>query len=106
MEQTSLLSVNPGLIFWTLITFVVLLLLLAKFVWGPIIAAVERRENSFKEMFDGAENAKNEAQQLLKNYEDQLAGARDDMNQILEEGKTKAGKVSDEIIGKANSEVD
>lgn len=106
MEQTSLLSVNPGLIFWTLVTFVILMLLLKKFVWGPIIAAVERREDSLKEMFDGAENAKNEAQQLLKNYEDQLAGARDDMNKIIEEGKTKAGKASDEIIGKANSEAD
>lgn len=104
MEQTSLLSVNPGLIFWTLVTFVVLLMLLKKFVWGPIIDAVERREDSFKEMFEGAENAKNEAQQLLKRYEDQLAGARNDMNQLIEEGKVRAGKAGDEIIGKASSE--
>jgi len=106
MEQTSLLSVNPGLIFWTLVTFVILMLLLKKFVWGPIIAAVERREDSLKEMFDGAENAKNEAQQLLKRYEDQLAGARDEMNQLIEEGKAKAGKAGDEIIGKASSEAE
>lgn len=106
MEQTSLLSVNPGLIFWTLVTFVILMLLLKKFVWGPIIAAVERREDSLKEMFDGAENAKNEAQQLLKRYEDQLAGARDEMNQLIEEGKARAGKAGDEIIGKASSEAE
>ena len=106
MEQTSLLSVSPGLIFWTVVTFVILLLLLKKFVWGPIIDAVDRREKSLKEMFDGAENARDEAQELLKRYEDQLAQARNDVNQMIEEGKGKAGKAGDEIIGKASSEAD
>ena len=106
MEQTSLLSVSPGLIFWTVVTFVILLLLLKKFVWGPIIDAVDRREKSLKDMFDGAENARDEAQELLKRYEDQLAQARSDVNQMIEEGKGKAGKAGDEIIGKASSEAD
>ena len=106
MEQTSLLSVSPGLIFWTVVTFVILLLLLKKFVWGPIIDAVDRREKSLKDMFDGAENARDEAQELLKRYEDQLAQARNDVNQMIEEGKGKAGKAGDEIIGKASSEAD
>ncbi len=106
MEQTSLLSVSPGLIFWTVVTFVILLLLLKKFVWGPIIDAVDRREKSLKEMFDGAENARDEARELLKRYEDQLAQARSDVNQMIEEGKGKAGKAGDEIIGKASSEAE
>ena len=106
MEQTSLLSINPGLIFWTIVTFVVLLLLLKKFVWGPIIDAVDRRESSVKEMLDGAENARNEAQEILKKYEDQLSGARDDVNRMIEDGKTRAGKAGDEIIGKAKNAAD
>ena len=106
MEQTSLLSINPGLIFWTIVTFVVLLLLLKKFVWGPIIDAVDRRESSVKEMLDGAENARNEAQEILKKYEDQLSVARDEVNRMIEDGKTRAGKAGDEIIGKAKNEAD
>ena len=92
MGQTSLLEINPGLIFWTIVTFVILLLLLKKFVWGPILDAVERREQSIKMMFDNAENSRRKAQELLEKYERRLAEARQEVNKIIEEGKTKAGK--------------
>lgn len=100
----DLLAINPGLIFWTAVTFVILLLLLRKFVWGPILDAVDRREQSLKIMFDNAEQAKKEAQELLERYEGQLAQAREEVNKIIEEGKSKAGKSTDEIIAKARTE--
>jgi F-type H+-transporting ATPase subunit b len=106
LEPGNLLSVNPGLIFWTIVTFIVLLLLLKKFVWGPIIDAVDRREQSIKDMIDEAEKTRNEAQEILKGYEDKLAGARDEMNKLIEDGKTRAGKASDEILSKAKSEAE
>ncbi len=106
MEQTSLLSINPGLIFWTIVTFVVLLLLLKKFVWGPILDAVDRRERSVKEMLEGAEKARDEAREILNKYQEQLAGAGEEVNRLIEDGKARAGKAGDEIIGKARSEAD
>ncbi|MEA2062537.1 MAG: F0F1 ATP synthase subunit B [Gemmatimonadota bacterium] len=104
LEPGSLLSINPGLIFWTCVTFVILLMLLKKFVWGPIIDAVDRREQSLKDMFDGAERAKDEARQILENYEKKLSGARGEVNEMIEDGKARAGKSAEEIIGKADSE--
>lgn len=100
----DLLAINPGLIFWTAVTFVILLLLLKRFVWGPILDAVDRREQSLKIMFDNAEQSRKEAQELLERYEGQLAQARKDVNKIIEEGKSKAGKSTDEIIAKARTE--
>ena len=102
----DLLNVHSGLLIWTIVTFLILLWLLKKFVWGPIIDAVERREQSLKQMHDGAEKARDEAKQLLSRYEEQLAGAREDVNRLIEEGKARAEKVGDEIKGSANSEAD
>ena len=45
----SLLDVNPGLIFWTVITFVLLLLILKKMAWKPILSSLDERENFIKE---------------------------------------------------------
>jgi len=100
----DLLAINPGLIFWTAVTFVIFFLLLRKFVWGPILDAVDRREQSLKIMFDNAEQAKNEAQELLERYEGQLAQARKDVDKIIEEGKSKAGKSAEEIMAKTKTE--
>ncbi len=100
----DLLAINPGLIFWTAVTFLILLLLLKRFVWGPILDAVDRREQSLKIMFDNAEQSRKEAQELLERYERKLAQARKDVNKIIEEGKSKAGESADEIIAKARTE--
>lgn len=104
MGQTSLLEINPGLVVWTLVTFVALLLILKKFVWGPILAAVDRREESLKQMFESAEKAKLQAQQLLESYEKQLAAAREEVEKIIENGKIRAGKAADGIIAQAHEE--
>ena len=104
MGQTSLLEINPGLMVWTLVTFVALLLILKKFVWGPILAAVDRREESLRQMFEAAEKAKLQAQQLIESYEQQLAAAREEVDKIIENGKIRAGKAADGIIAQAHEE--
>ena len=54
-EKPSLLSVNPGLIIWTIIIFVLLLLLLWKVAWGPLIKALHNREETIKTSLENAE---------------------------------------------------
>ncbi|HUU28098.1 MAG TPA: F0F1 ATP synthase subunit B [archaeon] len=106
MGQTSLLEINPGLIFWTLITFVILFLLLKKFVWGPVLDAVDRREQSLKNMFDNAEKAQAEAKQLLERYENQLGQAKEEVGKILEDGKSRAARSTEEIVQRARRQAD
>ncbi len=104
MAQDSLLQVSPGLIIWTVVTFLILLVLLKKFVWGPVIAAVDRREESLKAMFDEAGKARDEAGKLLEKYEQQLAEARDEVNRMIGDGKSRAKKTADELVEKARRE--
>jgi len=102
----DLLAINPGLIFWTVVTFVILFLLLKKFVWGPVLDAVERREQSLKDLFDNAEKNRKEAQELFDRYQEQLRQARIEVNKMLEDSKSRAFRTSEEVIQRARREAD
>ena len=62
----DLLSPDPGLIFWTVLTFVGLLFLLRKTAWGPIIDGLDRREQTIRNSLADAEKAMAEGKQLLE----------------------------------------
>ncbi|MEA1997674.1 MAG: F0F1 ATP synthase subunit B [Gemmatimonadota bacterium] len=100
----DLLAINPGLIFWTAVTFIILFFLLKKYVWGPILDAVDRREQSLKGILSDAEKAREDGKKFLKQYEDQLANARDEVNRILDDGKSRASKSTEELIRRARNE--
>ena len=68
----SLISIEPGSMLWTLITFVLLLLVLWKFAWGPIVKGLEARENRIKGAIEQAEHDRAESEQLLRQYEEKL----------------------------------
>ena len=59
----GLLDVNPGLIFWTVVTFIILLFVLSKLAWKPILKSLSDRETLIKESLEKAETAKQEAEQ-------------------------------------------
>ena len=54
----SLVDINPGLIVWTLVTFILLLLILRKVAWKPILSALDQRESAIKDSLEKAEKAK------------------------------------------------
>jgi len=62
----SLLDVNPGLIFWTVITFAILLLILKRLAWKPILTALSTRENLINESLEKAEKARIEFEKLTE----------------------------------------
>ncbi len=61
----GLLSVDGGLAFWTTLTFLILLFILGKFAWRPILTALKQREEAIKESLAQAELAKEEAKKSL-----------------------------------------
>jgi F-type H+-transporting ATPase subunit b len=65
-EAGGPLDVNPGLIIWTTVTFVILLYLLKKFAWKPILNSLNERETFIKDSLEKAEKAQQEAEELLK----------------------------------------
>lgn len=103
-EKPSLLSVNPGLIIWTIIIFVLLLLLLWKVAWGPLIKALQNREDTIKTSLENAEKQNKEAHELLEQNKKTLAEANSQAQKIIMEGREMANKLRDDIINKANEE--
>jgi F-type H+-transporting ATPase subunit b len=62
--DNPLVQTDPGLFIWTIVTFLVLLALLAKFAWTPLLAALETRQNAIRKSLDDAQQAKQELERL------------------------------------------
>jgi F-type H+-transporting ATPase subunit b len=99
MEQL-LNDFSPGLFIMQTVILVILVVLLRKFAWKPILSAVEERENSIQGALDAAKEAEEKMQALTSENEKLLAEAREERDQIL--AQAKAAK--DEIVGSAKSE--
>ncbi|ACF12437.1 ATP synthase F0, B subunit [Chlorobaculum parvum NCIB 8327] len=100
----GLLSPNPGLIFWTAVTFVIVLVILKKIAWGPIVSMLEEREKGIQSAIDRAHTAKEEAESILKKNKEMLAKADAEADKIIREGKEYADKVRSELTEKAQVE--
>jgi F-type H+-transporting ATPase subunit b len=86
-KSPSLIDINPGLMFWTLITFVVVLVVLRKYAFGPIQQMIETRRAAITADLDAAEKARAEAQAALAEYREQLAEARKEASRIVEDAR-------------------
>ena len=94
----SLVDINPGLIVWTLVTFVLLLLILRKVAWKPILSALDQREAAIKDSLEKAEKAKDEAQRILYENQANLSKAEEESKKIVEQGRIYAEKLKDQVI--------
>lgn len=103
-EKPSLLQVNPGLIIWTIIIFVLLLLLLKKIAWKPLLTALNTREQSIKDAIESAEKLKSEAEFMIAENKKAMADANAQSMKVLSEAREAAGKVKDDIVHKANEQ--
>jgi F-type H+-transporting ATPase subunit b len=93
----ELVTPEVGLVFWTLVSFLILLFLLGKFAWKPILAAVNEREQSIETALSRAEAVKEEMARLTNENEALLKQARAERDTILAE----ASKVKNQIIADA-----
>lgn len=100
----GLYDINTGLSTWTLIVFAGLVFLLGKFAWGPILAAMEAREQTIQSALDQAAERNAAAAQLLEDHRMHLADARRQAGEVLAEAKAVGDRVSKEIEEKARVE--
>ena len=100
----GLYDINTGLSVWTLIVFGILIFLLGKFAWGPILGAVEAREQGIQSALDKAAESNAEAAKLLAEHKEQLADARRQASELINEGKAAGQTVREEIEEKARAE--
>lgn len=89
----ALLSVNPGLMIWTLINFFLFFLLLGKFGFKPMLAALEAREQRINDSIDQAEQANEMAQKSMQESREKLAQAHNEVAELMKEGKVQAESI-------------
>ena len=102
----ELLTPGTGLIIWQLIIFVLLLLLLSKLAWKPIISSLKEREVSIQSALDTAEKARLEMSQLKSDNEKLLKEAREERDKILKEARDAGNRLKDEAQAEAKRQAD
>lgn len=100
----NLLAVNPGLVIWTVVTFVIVLTILWLFAWKPIIKALDERNDRVKDDLEKSRQLREEAERLFKEYEDKLEAAKVEAHEIVEESRRDADAVRTRMLEEAQTE--
>ncbi len=88
------------------VAFVLMFVLLWKFAFPPITAMLEKRTETVRESLEKAEQTRVDAERMLEEYKVQMAEARQESGRIVEQGRTVAESMKDDIIAKAQVEAD
>lgn len=113
----NLISVAPGSMLWTILTFLLVLAVLWKFAWGPIVRGLESREEKIYGAIEQAQRDREEAEKLLADYRAKLAEASSEISDRLskadkqardtiEQAKSEAQTQSEKLIERAKSEIE
>ncbi len=104
--MNPLVQPDPGLFIWTILTFLVLLFLLGKFAWKPLLAMLEEREQAIRKSLDDADKARLELESIQQKSEEILTQARSEAQDIVQEGKALADRMKNEMLDKAKDKAD
>lgn len=100
----ELVTPGLGLLFWMLLSFSIVLYILKKFAWKPILKALRERENSIQKALDSAENARKKMEQLKADNEVIMQEAREECNYILQDAREMKNKMIAEAKEQAGKE--
>jgi len=103
-EGTNMLDPKVGLMFWTLIIFVFLLVVLSKFAYKPLLAAVEEREAALEKALGDAKRDRDAAAVLLAEQQKALVEARAEMQKALNDGRAAAESLRADMLEKVKAE--
>ena len=104
--NNPLVQPDPGLFIWTIVTFLVLLTLLAKFAWKPLLKALESRQEAIRKSLDDAEQAKQELVRLQSESVQIIRQARVEAESIVSRSRSDGDRLREEMKQKARAEAD
>ena len=102
----ELLLPSVGIMFWTLIAFLIVFFILRKFAWKPIIGSLKERENNINDAILSAEKVRKEMSELKSENEALLAKAREERSQMLREAKEMRDKIVADAHEQAKADMD
>lgn len=100
----NFVDIQTGPILWTIVNFLILLVLLRAVAWKPILRALETRETSINDALDRAEVAKSEAERILSENQKALLKAEEESQRVLRESREYAERIQSEASAKAQEE--
>jgi F-type H+-transporting ATPase subunit b len=102
--DNPLVQPDPGLFIWTILTFLVLVGLLAKFAWRPLLEALERRQATIAKALDDAKLARQELERLQKESAEMMRQARVEAEVIIARSRTDAEALREELKQRSRAE--
>jgi len=102
VAASPLIEVNPGLMIWTLVCFLITFLVLRKFAFGPIQKTIDERRERIRSSVEEAEHARAEARRLLEEHKQLIAQSKNEAGGILAEAR----KVADSQRERAREEIE
>jgi F-type H+-transporting ATPase subunit b len=103
-EAFTPFSINTGLIFWTILVFLLLLAALWRLGWPALLKSVEERERKIQQQLDEAERARAEAARLLEEHKRTIAAARNEAQEMVAKARAVAEKERQTLLAKAREE--
>lgn len=100
----ELLTPSVGTLFWTALTFLLLLFVLKKMAWGPLLQMLDEREKKIKESLEKADLAQKETEAALAKNQEMMEQAKREAQELLSKSKKTAEATRDEIVKKAEAE--
>jgi len=100
----NILSVNPGLAIWTVVTFLLVLIVLWRFAWTPIVEALDARNEKVEADLKASEDLRKEAEELLKSYEEKITAAKHEVNELIETARKDGETMKSKIVSEAQAE--
>lgn len=116
-DTENLFAGDIGSAIWTVVIFLLVIFVLGKFAWGPVLSQLQAREDFIREALSSAKADREAAEARLREYEEKLAAARAEATAIVEEGRRDAEvlrdrleadgqKKSDEMLARAKREIE
>ena len=95
---------STDLLIWTLVVFGLLLFILGRYAWKPMLDGLKKREDSIRSAVEEARRARDEAQQLRGQLQQEMARSEARVQQLIEEGRRSAQRTADEMTARAKTE--
>lgn len=97
-----MLNINPGLIIWTIITFVLLLVALKAFAWKPLLDALHSREQEITDSLKKAEQVKKDAEKMIEDNKAAMEKANAETARLIAESRAIGEQLKNDIVARAN----
>jgi F-type H+-transporting ATPase subunit b len=105
VKAPDILGIYWDLGLWTVVVFVLLYLVLRRLAWGPMLEGLKRREGSIRGAIEDAQKARDEAEKLRAQFQQQMDRVQETVREIHDEARRKAQQAADEMLARTRAEI-